>query len=98
MHRRAFERYNDRIVELTANWRVLISRASTLSSQQVADDLHSFLAEVFTKQDTPIIQLTTKKALTADWDKQHSQSEKVLARANKLIAKIAVEMELSPKK
>ncbi len=97
LHKNAFERYNDEITDLIVNWRVLISRASTLSSPRIADELNSFLGVFFIKQDTPIIKLVNSSGSITDWDKQHAQNEIILQRANELVAEIAIEMGIEQK-
>lgn len=94
LHEKALDRYSREVVDLTANWRVLISRAEVIASPEVAEKLHALLGEFFNNQDTPVIQLVARNASTEEWDAQHDASIVVLGKANKLVAKIADDLGL----
>jgi hypothetical protein len=94
MQRKAFERYSDKVVDLTAKWRIQASRAQTLTSRPVSAKINNLLAEVFVKQDTPINALWNRCASTCDWDTLHVQNEQVLGDANTLIAQLATDLGL----
>jgi hypothetical protein len=95
LHRKAFERYSERIPDLVARWRSLISRSKTLASPAISDKLDEFLKAVFAEQDTPINALIGKKASVSDWEKMHDKSREMLNRANDLIEDLANDMKLS---
>jgi hypothetical protein len=95
MHRKAFARYSERIVDLVARWRALISRSRTLASPEVSDKLDKFLTRIFVEQDTPMLELVTKNASESEWADMHKKSEALLVQANALIAELATDMKLS---
>ena len=94
LHEKAYARYTDRVVELFTKWRVLTSRAQILADPGISKRMESFLKDVFAKQDTPLTQLHTSKASTAEWEAQHIKSESMLGEANKLISDLGAQMGL----
>lgn len=94
MQKKAFERYNERVVDLVARWRVQASRAQTLASKPVAMKIEGMLVEVFKRQDTPTIAMWSKCGVDCDWTDQHRDNERMLMRANALIAELARDLKL----
>jgi hypothetical protein len=94
MQKRAFERYNERVVDLVVRWRVQASRAQTLASKPVATKIENMLIEVFNKQDTPTVALWSKCGVDCNWQEQHQENERMLVRANALIAELAKDLRL----
>jgi hypothetical protein len=94
MQKRAFERYNERVVDLVAKWRVQISRAQTLASASVASKIDGMLTEVFKVQDSPIVAAWSKCGVDCAWEEQHQENERMLGRANALIAELAADLKL----
>ena len=95
MYRRAFARYSERVVDLVARWRALSSRARTLASEAVADKMDAFLADVFQRQDTPIVQLYRKRASSEAWEAQHQASVEMLSRGHGLISELTRDLGLA---
>jgi hypothetical protein len=95
MYLKAVNRYGERMVDLVAKWRALISRSRTLASPSVSEKLDKFLTRIFTEQDTPISSLVRKKADASEWKEMHEKSKQMLAEANDLIAELASDMNLS---
>jgi hypothetical protein len=95
MHRKAFERYSERVPDLVARWRSLVSRSKTLASPAISDQLDGFLQTVFAEQDTPINALVGKKVSGSEWEKMHEKSRQMLKHANNLIEDLARDMRLS---
>ena len=94
MQRRAFERYNERVVDLVAKWRVQASRAQTLASKSTAAKIDGMLIEVFWKLDSPIVAAWSKCGVDCEWEQQHQENERMLARSNALIAELATDLKL----
>lgn len=94
MQRRAFERYNERVVDLVAKWRVQISRAQTLTSESTASKIDGMLTEVFRVQDSPIVATWGQCGVDCAWEQQHKENERMLGRANALIAELAADLKL----
>jgi len=95
LHERAFKRYNRRVVDVVAEWRSLAAKAKTLVSPSVSAKIDEFLARMFIEQDTPMMMLYRDKAADEAWQEQHAKNEAMIGEANKLIAEIAKDMDLT---
>lgn len=96
LHEKAFARYSERVVDLMSRWRVLSSKAQMLASPAISERMDKFQSHVFEQQDTPLNQLyINKKASPAEWQSQHSKSEKVLIEARQLVAEMMESLGLS---
>jgi hypothetical protein len=94
LFQKALARYNERIVDLIAKWRTLVSRAQTLASPDISGKLAAFLKRVLAEQDTPINQLYGTNAVAEKWEEQHRKNEAMLDAANQLIAQISEDLHL----
>jgi hypothetical protein len=94
LQKKAFERYNERIVDLLSRWRALASKAQTLTSPAVSESIRSFLNRVFEEQDGPLNRLYRHNASDEEWDQQHEKSIKMLGDANHIISKMAEDLGL----
>ena len=94
LQRKAFERYSERMVELTARWRIQASRAQTLASPQVAEKIAGLLHKVFIRQDTPMNTMWSSCGAKCDWEQLHVENERMLGEANMLIAEVAKDLGL----
>jgi lantibiotic modifying enzyme len=94
MQKQAFSRYNERVVDLVADWRTQIARATTLTSPEIAKKLTNFLNEVFLTQDIPTVQQWTKCSIDCDWSNQHRINEGMLGKANALVVDLAKDLGL----
>jgi hypothetical protein len=95
LHEAAFQRYNDRFVELLAKWRTHNVRARFLSSEAMATMLDDFLTKVFREQDLPMNQLHGATVPAADWEAQHQRSVRMLTEAGLVIDALAKELRLT---
>jgi hypothetical protein len=94
MQKQAFARYNERVVDLVADWRVHIARAKTLTSREFSKLLNEFLTEVFLTQDTPTVQQWAKCNIDCDWSTQHQVNQEMLGKANDLVVELAKDLGL----
>jgi hypothetical protein len=94
MQRKAFERYQERSVDLIAKWRAQTTRAQTLASPKVGQKLNEFLKRFFYEQDTPMNQLWISCGSKCDWNKEHQKNEAMLREANELIVELANDLGL----
>jgi len=91
----AFTRYNERTPDLVARWRVLVARARTLTSPEVAERIDKFLLNVFEKQDTPLNKLFREESSDNLWAQRHDENIAMLREANTLISETARELGLT---
>jgi len=94
LQKRAFERYNDRVIDLVSRWRALASKAQTLTSPAISDAIGAFLNRVFVEQDGPLVRLYGRKASGEEWDQQHEKNVTMLREANHLISEMAKDLGL----
>lgn len=97
MQKKAFERYTERAVDLTAKWRVQISRARAYVSPTIANKLNDLLTVAFNEQDTPVYEMWRRCGHKCDWDAQHNRSIKVLGQASAAISELVSDLQLSTK-
>ncbi|MEZ4714108.1 MAG: hypothetical protein R3A44_43390 [Caldilineaceae bacterium] len=95
MHEKAFNRYNERVIDLVAQWRIQAAKAQTLVTPTVSDKINSFLNKVFDEQDTPMMKLYRQQADDEVWQEQHSKNILMIREANKLIEEIAKDLKIS---
>jgi hypothetical protein len=95
MHRRAFSRYSERIVDLISRWRALQARARNLTSPVISSKIDDFLRRFFLEQDTPLNQLYGRNATDEEWERLHQKNEQMLVEANNLISEIGLDLGLS---
>ena len=95
MHEKAFRRYNERAVDVIAEWRSLSAKSQTLVSPTVSAKISEFLKRMFLEQDTPMMKLYRDKASDDAWQNQHAKNEKMIGEANELIAEIANDMGIA---
>ena len=91
---RAFQRYNDKTVDLTARLRILAARSRTLTSPDVGEKINVMLRDIFVQQDTPMLAMWNSCREKCDWEAQHLQNEMMTGRANDLIGQLAVDLGL----
>ncbi len=94
-YKAAYKRYNERAVDLVAQWRAYAARAQTLVSPSVSKRIMDFLGRVFSEQDTPMIALHREGAEGAPWNEQHATNMRMLDEASRLIVEIAQDLNLS---
>jgi len=95
MHKLAYKKYADRVVDLLTDWRVEAIKARTLSSPEVSDRLTSFQQKMFRLQDGPMINLFREKAAGPQWQELHETNRKMANEAKELISDLAIEMKLT---
>jgi hypothetical protein len=94
LQRKAFEKYSERVGELTSKLVLYGARSRTLTSAPVSAKLKAFLMEIYVKQDTPINRLWADCSTKCDWSPQHSESELAAKRATELVDEIAKDLGL----
>ena len=92
MQKRAFTRYSERVVDLTAKWRAESSRAQVLASAHVSKKLDHFQTRFFSEQDTPLNHLWSTCGTECDWQQFHEKNIAMLAEANALIVELASDL------
>jgi hypothetical protein len=95
MHQKAFERYQERAVDLLSEWRVESVKAKTLVSIEMSEKLDSFQVKMFRLQDTPMNKLYREKGSVSEWQELHKTNAGMLDEANTLIANLAIEMKIT---
>jgi len=91
---KAFQRYNERTVDLTAKMRILAARSKTLTSPKVGEKINEMLKDIFVQQDTPMLAMWNSCKGKCDWEAQHLQNEMMTGKANDLIGQLAVDLGL----
>lgn len=94
MQKKAFNRYNERIADLIAKWRIEASRAQTLASPRVYHNLNEFQMRFFREQDTPMNRQWIKCGTDCNWQELHMKNESMLNEANTLVATLAEDFDL----
>ncbi len=92
--KRAYQRYNERAVDLVAQWRTQIARAQTLATPAIASELNEMLTRYFISQDTPLVRMWAECATQCNWDEQHKKSEEMLATINDYVRKLANDLQV----
>ncbi len=95
MQAMAYARYNERIADLMADWRVAFSKSQTLTTSELSDELQSLQAVFFGGIDTPVMKSWSNCKHDCEWDRIHAESLRYLAEANSFIKKLAIDLELS---
>ncbi len=92
--KKAYQRYNDRAVDLVAQWRTQIARAQTLATPAIASELNNTLTRYFISQDTPLVRMWAECGTQCDWDEQHKKNEEMLATINDYVRKLANDLQV----
>jgi hypothetical protein len=97
MQKKAFERYQERSVDLVAKWRIESIRVRTLASPKIAQKLVEFQNRMFTEQDTPMNELWRTCSTDCPWEKLHLKNEAMLNESSQLIVELATDLGLTNK-
>lgn len=95
LQKKAFERYNDRLVDLHTRWRTLLIRSRLLTSEETYQTMTKVFEETLLVQDSGIVRKYNESADSASWQRQHDANQEVLAHVNDVIAALAADMKLT---
>lgn len=95
MHKKAFDRYAEKSIDLLSQLRVESIKAKTLASKVVSDRLDSFHLKIIREQIDKMHVLYGKNTSVDEWRNMHDTTKKIYNDARKLIFDLAVEMKLT---
>jgi hypothetical protein len=95
MQKKAFERYQERSVDLVAKWRIESIRAQTLASPKIAEKLIEFQNRMFITQDTPMNEMWKSCNTECAWEALHAQNETMLRESHQLMIELAADFGLT---
>jgi hypothetical protein len=92
---KAWERYNERSVDLITRWRVEAVRARNLASPAVGEKVAELLTRAFREQDDAVNKLYHSDASASAWARQHQKNIAMAAEAEHLLHEISDDLHLS---
>ena len=95
MHKKSFERYSERSVDLLSEWRIESIKAKNLASIEISKKLDSFQLKMFDLQDSKMNKLYRENSSDSVWNELHNTNLQMLAEVNQLIPQLASEMKIT---
>ena len=95
LQKKAFDRYNEEIVDLHIRWRTLLIRSRLLTSGVTHQTMTDVFETTLVLQDSAIVRKYNDTVDSACWEIQHQTNQEVLTRVNDVIATLATDMKLT---